>query len=273
MTGPAALLAHVVEGQGPPLLLLNGGTMSMGAWDAIARPLESKYRVVRCDLRGQLLSPGVPPPTFAGHALDVVALLDHLALDRVHVAGASFGALTGLVLAAEHPSRVRSLAAFTTTDRVTAEMWAGAEAIRGAAKAAAAGGDGGRVFDLLVSITFSEEWRRREGEGLERRRKAVSMLPPVWFSGLAGLMDNLRGVDLREDVRRIACPTLVVAAGQDLTFPPEHSRSLVNLIPDARLVMIDDAPHGLIAERAEQTSSLIDAFVAEVESGSWRSTS
>ncbi|MRR12138.1 alpha/beta hydrolase, partial [bacterium] len=51
MSGPG-VLAHRVDGRGDPLLLLNGGMMSLSAWEELARPLAERYRVVRCDFRG-----------------------------------------------------------------------------------------------------------------------------------------------------------------------------------------------------------------------------
>jgi pimeloyl-ACP methyl ester carboxylesterase len=43
---------HRVDGEGEPLLLLNGIAMSVASWEEIARPLAERFRVVRCDFRG-----------------------------------------------------------------------------------------------------------------------------------------------------------------------------------------------------------------------------
>jgi pimeloyl-ACP methyl ester carboxylesterase len=260
------LLAHMVRGEGAPALLLNGGTMSMGAWEPVARPLEERFRVIRCDLRGQLLSPGTPPPTFSGHASEVVRLLDALGIDSVHLAGASFGGFTALTLAAEHPQRVRSLVAITASERITEEMWAGASLLIEAARAAADGGDGGVVFDLLVPATFSEAWRRQQGEALQARRAAVGRLPREWFAALVSLLEALRGLDLRPFLPRITCPTLVVGGELDRTFPVEHSQALARAIRGSELAIVQGAPHGMIVEDAERTAALIAAFFAEAES-------
>ena len=110
------VLTHRVDGDGSPLLLLNGGMMSMAAWEPIARRLAARHRVIRCDFRGQLLSPGPPCASMEDHADDVAALLDALGETRVDVVAASFGAYVGLLLAARHPERVHSLVAATVTD-------------------------------------------------------------------------------------------------------------------------------------------------------------
>src|SRR5664279_5163889 len=110
------VLTHRVDGDGSPLLLLNGGMMSMSAWEPVARRLAARHRVIRCDFRGQLLSPGEPRASMEEHADDVAALLDTLGEARVDVVAASFGAYVGLLLAARHPERVRAVVAATVTD-------------------------------------------------------------------------------------------------------------------------------------------------------------
>jgi 3-oxoadipate enol-lactonase len=244
------VLAHQTDGAGEPLLLLNGGMMSMAAWEPVAAPLAESFRVVRCDFRGQLLSPGEPAPDLAVHVSDVLALLDHLEIARAHVAGTSFGGLVGLLLAVRHPDRVSSLAAVTATDRITGEMWEGTVRMREAALEAAAGGDGGRVHDLIVPATFTPEFLAAQAGALAFRRRQVAALPPIWFRGVAGILGALQGLDFRPELPRIQCPTLIVAGERDLTFPLEHSRALAEGIPGARLEIVPGTAHGLAVEHA-----------------------
>jgi 3-oxoadipate enol-lactonase len=259
------ILAHATNGDGAPLLLLNGGLMTIAAWEPYVTALAPSLRVVRCDLRGQLLSPGTPPATFQGHANDLVRLLDTLAIEAVHVAGASFGALVGVVLAASAPQRVRSLAAITATDRMTPQMDDGTRRLREACREALAGGDGGRILDLINPTTWSPEYLQAQATVLAARRKGVARLPPAWFTGLDGLLTSMLGLDLRPLLSSIVCPTVVIGGERDVTFPVEHSRDLARGIPGARLVIVPDGPHGLVIERASAVIDLLKHHVAEVE--------
>ena len=262
------ILAHRLDGDGPPLLLLNGGAMSIAAWDAIAAALVSRLRVIRCDLRGQLLSP-FPASAPEGeryaiedHAADVVALLDHLEIARVHVAGTSFGGEVGLVLAADHPQRVESLCVITATDRLTPKMRAAAKALESIARAAAAGDDGGAFFTKLAPGAFSERWiAEQPADFIEKRARQIGMLPPAFFSGIASIMVALRGLDLGSRLSRINAPTLIVGAGLDRTFPPEHSLALAAAIPGARLEMLDDCGHAAVVEAPARIAELVLEFV------------
>ena len=260
------VLAHVVTGDGPPLLLLNGGLMSYAAWEPLAAVIARSCRVVRCDFRGQLMSPGDAPSTFAGHADDLIRLLDALDIDSAHVAGASFGALAGITLAARAPRRVRSLVAITATDRMTPEMDAGSALMRDACRASLAGGDGGRVLDLINPATWSPEFLAAQAAVLAARRQVVATLPGAWFAGLDQLLASMEGLDLRPLLPQITCPTLVIGGETDVTFPVEHSRELAARIPRARLVVVPGGYHGLV-DRARLRGSieLLVGFVREAE--------
>lgn len=208
------LLAHRITGaqDAPPLLLLNGGLMSIASWDRIIGPLEAAYQVVRCDFRGQLLSPGEPEPRLEAHVDDVIRLLDALGLEQVHGAGVSLGGLVGTLLASLHPERVRSLAVITSTERVTPAMWEETAQMRQIAREAAEGGDGGRVLDFLLPRTYTAEYLEAQSNAFSFYRHWVAGLPAVWFSGLAEILSALEGLDLTPRLGAIRCPTLILGA-------------------------------------------------------------
>ena len=102
-------LAYDVQGEGEPVLFVHGAI-----WADFLRPLAdqpafSGFQRIRYHRRGYGQSGG-PAAGFGVQAADIVALLDHLDVDRAHVIGHSEGAMIALVLAASYPDRVRSLA-------------------------------------------------------------------------------------------------------------------------------------------------------------------
>ena len=267
-----AILTHRIDGDGPPLLLLNGGMMSIAAWDPIAALLAARCRVVRCDLRGQLLSPFDEHDTDAGsyalerHAADVVALLAHLGIERVHLAGASFGAEVAMIVAADHPAKVASLSVMTATDRLTPKMRAAGRALAMQARAAADGSvSGGAVFRALAPGAFSEQWLAAQPAGfVEIRARLFDSLPPAFFSGIASIMQALLDLDLDARLPRIEAPTLVIGAALDRTFPPERSRAIAEAIPGARLAMLDECGHAAVVEDPARIVALLLEFVSGV---------
>ncbi len=270
MARDQALLFHVVHGDGEPVLLLNGIAMSAASWEPVAAPLAESYRVIRCDLRGQLMSPGDPPPTVLGHAAEVVKLLDGLEVERAHVAGTSFGGAVAAMLAARWPERVRSLVSIASGDGFDGEMTAEVQRWREATLAARDGGDRGRLFDVLEETVYSPDWRASHRADLAERRRQMVTLPERWFHGLVSLLDTADSVRLAPELGRIRCPALVAAAELDGFIPRERCRALADGIPGARFEVIAGAGHAVVVEQPATVAHLIADFLATVESASSR---
>jgi len=99
-------------GDGPAVVLLHPNGFCAGVYDPLARRLASRHRVVGIDLRGHGASDDVVESAFLGNdamALDVLAVADHLGLDRFALIGVSFGGGVGIEVAAVAPERVAAL--------------------------------------------------------------------------------------------------------------------------------------------------------------------
>jgi len=260
----SSILAHRDDGSGPPILLLNGGLMSIAAWDPFLPFFGDRFRIVRCDFRGQLLSPGEPHSDMVGHADDVVAVLDELGIDRIHVIGPSYGGAVALMLAARYPERVHSLVIATATDRLTEAMLADSQKLQAASRAAASGGDRLKVYQLFAPNTFSEKWLATQPPDLlEQRARQIALLPDAFFSGLADIMAALDTLDLENELPRIKAPTLVIGAELDKVFPVEHSKALAQAIEGARLTILPDVGHAAIVENPPAFFGPMVSFIAE----------
>jgi pimeloyl-ACP methyl ester carboxylesterase len=80
--------------------------------------------------------------------------------------------------------------------------------------------------------------------------------------GYAGCCAAIEHMDLRGDLSRIHAPTLVVAAAEDPSTPPEHGELIASLIPGARLDVIEDAAHLANLERPDAFTALLRDFLA-----------
>ncbi|MGC5291131.1 alpha/beta fold hydrolase [Micromonospora sp. DT231] len=100
---------------GVPVLLLHGFPQHSGEWDDVVPALHAAgLRTYALDQRGY--SPGARPTAVADYRIpelvaDVVAVLDALGLDAVHLVGHDWGAIVAWAVAAGHPDRVRTLTA------------------------------------------------------------------------------------------------------------------------------------------------------------------
>ncbi|MEU4532931.1 alpha/beta fold hydrolase [Micromonospora ureilytica] len=100
---------------GVPVLLLHGFPQHSGEWDDVVPTLHAGgLRTYALDQRGY--SPGARPTAVADYRIpelvtDVVAVLDALGLDAVHLVGHDWGAVVAWAVAARHPERVHTLTA------------------------------------------------------------------------------------------------------------------------------------------------------------------
>jgi pimeloyl-ACP methyl ester carboxylesterase len=107
-------LNYIVEGDGPPLVLIPGLTQSLQRWvdRGYVEHFAGSFRVIALDPLGHGES---DKPHEAGAyqmadcAFDVLAVLDAEGVREVHVWGYSRGARIGNTLATLHPERVTSL--------------------------------------------------------------------------------------------------------------------------------------------------------------------
>ncbi|HSL17867.1 MAG TPA: alpha/beta fold hydrolase [Methylomirabilota bacterium] len=254
------MIFHTLDGSGDPLLLLNGIAMTAASWQPVARPLAERFTVVRCDLRGQLMSPGRPPADVGDHIGDVVELLDHVGLESVHVLATSFGGAVGALLAARAPERVRSLMSVASADGFTESMADEVARWRDATVRSLEGPDRGVLSDVLEPVVYSPAYVEAHRDERALRRRQIAALPDAWFDGLVGLLDSAESFSLSSELAAIRCPVLVVAAELDAFIPLERCRALAETIPNAEFRVIEGAGHAVVVEQPATVADLALEF-------------
>ena len=105
-----AELRYEVTGSGEPVLLISTGPIADSFRPFVSEQPLARYRLIRYEQRrGGASERSARPVSFAEHAADAAALLGHIGVDRVHVAGHSTGAAIALQLTLDHPEVVHSL--------------------------------------------------------------------------------------------------------------------------------------------------------------------
>ncbi|MCA3747606.1 MAG: 3-oxoadipate enol-lactonase [Rubrobacter sp.] len=247
-------LHHVIEGpeEDAPVLVLSsslGTTHRM--WDPQAPALRERFRLVRYDHRGHGGSPVPPGPySIAELGRDVLATLDRLGVERFSFCGLSLGGMVGMWLASEVPERVERLVLCCTAAVLgPRELWD-----ERAQVARSEGMDA--LVEGVVERWFTPAFRERRPEVVERAKRMLRETPP---EGYAGCCEAIREMDLRDRLGRIRAATLVISAADDPATPPEYGESLREAIPDARMVVIEDAAHLANIEQPEAfTEALLE---------------
>jgi len=102
-------LYYEQHGEGPPLVLLHGGLLTMELSFGVAIPvLARRHRVIAVELQGHGRTADIDRPmTFEHLAADVVGLLDQLGIEQTDLLGFSLGGLTAYQLLVSHQARIR----------------------------------------------------------------------------------------------------------------------------------------------------------------------
>lgn len=252
-------LHHRFEGpeDAPVLVLSNSLGAALEMWDDQAPPLAEHFRLLRYDARGHGRSP-VPdqPCSIADHGRDVLALLDAEGIERVSFCGLSMGGMTGMWLAINAPERIdRLVLCCTSAHMPPPEVWDDR-----AATVRAEGMEA--VLDATIERWFTPAALEERPEAVARIRQGVLDTPP---EGYAACCEAIRDMDLRAELGRITAPTLVIAADEDPSTPPdEHGRVIADSIEGARMVVIERARHLANVEHPERvTRELLNHLTAE----------
>jgi pimeloyl-ACP methyl ester carboxylesterase len=104
-------LHYFQNGSGVPVVLIHGGLGDYREWSAQIEPFSQHYRVLDYSRRYNYPNDNSERPDHSAivEAADLAALLDALKLEHVHLVGYSYGALTALFFATQHPERLRTL--------------------------------------------------------------------------------------------------------------------------------------------------------------------
>lgn len=252
---PPVELAHRITGPGgdaPTVVLLGSLGSDRSMWDPQVAALSGAYDVLTVDLRGHGDSPVTGPCTIADLAADVLALLDALGRDRVHLVGLSLGGAVAQWIAAHAPLRVRTLALLCTAAKFgTEQSWLDrAEAVRS--------GGTGALADAVVGRWFTAALAGRDPGLVAYGRAMIAATPD---EGYAACCRALARFDGRADLARITAPTLVIAGAQDLATTPDDMRALADGIADSVLHILDPAAHLANIEQAGRVSALLTAHI------------
>ncbi|AGB26068.1 family 3 adenylate cyclase [Mycobacterium sp. JS623] len=243
-------IAYQVVGDGPSdLLVLSGPFIPVDSIDGdpsfyrFHRRLASFNRVIRFDHRGIGLSSRVPSMDVVGPkfwAEDAIAVMDAVGCEKAAVLAPSFSAMTGVVLAADYPERVRSLLIINGTPRLVRAPDYPVGADLGAANpfmTVALEPDAvEQGFDTLrfVAPTVADDDAFRTWWDLAGNRAAS----PSMARALTRLV---AAADVRDELPRVSAPTLIVHREDAIFIPAGHGRYLAEHIAGARYVELPGA--------------------------------
>ncbi len=206
-----------------------------------------------------------------GWAVDVIDLMDHLAVARAHLVGSSLGACVALQAALDYPARVASLglvAGFSELDRsleLNFRMRIGIIEQQGLGDVLAA---------HIAMWTLGRDYiNTGEGrEAVERLFAAVRRNSPERYLAFIRAILAFGRLEpgqegqkkLTERLGEIRVPTCVIVGGQDILTPVSHSEQMARRIAGAELHVVPGCGHITFTERPRETAAILRAFLGRV---------
>ncbi|MFD1372363.1 alpha/beta fold hydrolase [Actinoplanes sichuanensis] len=254
-----------VAGAGEPVLLLHGGFCSLESLRAQSDVLVAGYQVFAFERPGHGRSADIDEEFgYERGVADTVAYLDAVGLESAHVVGYSDGAIIGLLLALDHPGRVRSLTAISANLDPTAFTGSGQETESGQAAESRQAAESGQATESRQAGESSPAAGAEPKPDVERMH--YDRLSPdgpehadVVLAKLFRLWTTEPNIDPK-DLARITAPTLIMAADRD-TIRPDHTLLIATSIPGAQLCIVPGTTHGLVAEKPDLISTIIRDFL------------
>lgn len=236
------------------ILLLHGNAESGAAWYAWVPELARRYRVVRPDMRG--FGRSTPMPRDFKWSLDVIIddyirLMDMLGTARFHLIGAKIGGTIARAFAGRRPDRVATLTVIGTPPPFRA----------GAAERVPA-------WTEEFETQGVEHWARRSMAG-----RLGSDFPPAgveWWtkfmgrtavSTQVGFIASIAGADIRADLPKIECPTLVITTEESGLASVDATREWQQTIRNSSLLVLPGNSYHVAASHARVCAQAALEFI------------
>jgi len=237
---------------GEPILLHHGYTASRINWMPVALRLAERFRVILMECRGTGESEHTADGyTLEQYAADVIALVDHLGIERFSFAGHSMGGGVGFLLGLEHGDRLRRLVLMAA---IAADGSTGDAEVRARRRGWRANGDRSAFMAQYQSARIrpdveTDAW-------FESRIDHILSVSDGHYDGGITAIQNLR---VGDRLATLTTPTLVIAASGDGLL--RANLDDFQRLPNATLHVFSRAGHEVAIHEPEGVADAIAAFL------------
>ena len=272
-------IAYKMLGKGDPVLLFNGASDGMDAWDpSFLEGLSSNHMVIAFDTRGiGNTTTGSKPYTYQQLANDSAGLLDALKIPKADVMGYSLGSYIAEQLAIMFPDKVNSLLLVGSscggkdhTPKPPEFIKLQSDIVNKSLNNVSISHE---EMKELVSASLGSGWIRLHPESLDIPANITTLqqlkpgLPPEIANNQNNVgkhwEDNPNWSGACDELAKLAKPTLVITGTDDNMYQPHvNSLKIVEKIPGAWLVQIEDAGHAVMDQYPEEIAKILNTFLS-----------
>lgn len=251
---------YTVEGDGKPVLILNGIMMSTKSWEPFMKTLAGHNKVIRLDFLDQGQSDKMTDSYSQMLQVDLIkALLEHLEVLKINIVGISYGGEVALQFAIKYPNLVERLLLFNTTAYTSPWLkdigrgWIASGKTR----------NGKHYYQTTIPVIYSPHYYEKRLEWMKRREQVL--LPifsnPVFLDAMERLTLSAESFDVRDKLHMITAKTLIISAEEDYLTPVSNQEYLYKNILNSEWIKIPEAGHASMYEKPLIFTTLIIGFV------------
>ena len=250
-----------------PLVLLQHFRGNLDNWDPdLIDGLSADRRVVTFDNVGVAATTGTTPSTIEAMALDAIAFVDALNLERIDLVGFSIGSFVAQEMALLRPDLLRRVVLASAAPQGAAGMHGWAPDV-----IAAVGGREPNPQGYVDVFFAPTDTSRRAGAEADQRifgaRQTDRDEPTSWQTRQAqydavcawGIPNHA----LLERVAAIDLPVFVANGDSDPMILPRYSYLLAGLLPNAQVTIYRDSAHGFLFQHNRLFAADVHAFLGE----------
>ncbi len=213
-----------------------------------------RFRTISWDNRGLGRSGQAKKYNLGLYAGDLARLLDQLGIERAVIFGVSWGGVTAIKFALDHPEKVAALVLDSTSSEsnvLASENWYMRGELARLGEAALAGRQMKPAFEGHATVDSGVQIPQVKPEHLES------------YVAECRTVAGLREHPLTPELHRITAPTLVVGGGKDVVAGAAGSVIISRQIPNARLEILPEAGHGTYRLARDEFRALLMGFLKE----------
>ena len=238
----------------PAIIFSNSLGTQLNMWQPQISFFEKKFYVICYDTRGHGASSAPQGPySIEQLGTNVVHLLDHLNIETASFCGISMGGLTGQWLAIHHPERFNHVIVCNTAAKIGQEQaWNDrAQLVREQGLKP--------IAETAASRWFTEPFIRSNTAIVESLSNDLGAGSP---EGYASCCEALAKADVREQLKNITIPTLVVAGQKDPVTTVADAQYIINHVRSSSLFEIN-ASHISNIEQPKAFNQAIFSFLQQ----------
>jgi pimeloyl-ACP methyl ester carboxylesterase len=241
-------LAYDHHGNGNPLVLIHGFPLDRSIWDEVIPLLESQFDLIVPDLRGFGGSSTVNSAyTVTDMADDLAALLDHLRMKRVALAGHSMGGYVALAFARKYADRVSGLA--LVSSQAAGDTQERKDGRYKTAQDVAQKGVGVVAEAMTPKLSADERLQKIVQALIERQSKE---------GVIGGLKAMAEREDLTAQLSTFKFPLVIVHGDADALIPLERAQEIKSLVPSAKFTKLQGVGHLPMIEAPGKTAKALE---------------